>query len=252
MAPDNESSKAESAIATNLSPLAAPLLVGSLAVIAVFGGWLMPEFYDWSESEQSELGAAVWWVAGAMLALNAGLITVTLWRHFTRARKPQDSRFRFRLGNALLVFTIATIILVTGRQSVLAGAIMLFGGTGLAILWQCRRDIRILAWSALIVWFQLVPFAWIIREPNFDSILALLAMLPSLPVVFPFGMVLMLFQIDARTYDGWFLLSFVTVAQFWCGIVASRIGHNGMLVFSTMTATCSYFGSFILHALMRA
>lgn len=252
MSRDHKYLNADSAIATDRSPLTAPLLVGSLAVIAVFSGWLMPEFYDWSESKQSELGAAVWWVAGAMLAVNAGLITLTLWRHFTSARKPQDSRFRFRLGHALVVFTIATIILVTGRQSVLLGAIMLFGGTGLAILWRCRRDIRILAWSALIVWFQLVPFAWIMREPHFDSVLALLALLPSLPVVFPFGMVLMLFQIDARTYDGWFLLSFVTVAQFWCGIVASRIGQYGVLVFSTMTATCSCFGSFILHALMRA
>ncbi len=235
------------------SPLLSLGLGFSLAALTFFGGWYLPEYYDWSESNQSRLAPVVVWTAGAILGIDLGLMLVAVWLHFGIALKSNQPPFRFRLGQALAVFTIVATCWFVCRQSVWLGSILLFGGSFVGLTWMCLRFSPSCLWAALIACIQFAPFAWVFRGLyNNGETLTVLAMLPATPLLLPVGILAGLSQIDPRSLEGWLFLSSFTVAQFWCGIMLSKIGPKSVMVFLLFTATCAFFSSFVLHALMRA
>jgi hypothetical protein len=235
------------------SPLPALGLGLGLAVIAVSGGWYLPEFYDWSGTQQSHLASIVLWIAGATVAVDLAMMVFAFWLHFTNARQSNQPPFRFRIGPALVVFTLVAVGWFVSRQSVLVGSGLVFGGSAVGLMYMALRLSPNLLWAALILCVQFAPFAWVFRGLyNNGETMTILAMLPATPLLFPVGILASLSQIDPRSLEGWFFLSSFTVAQFWCGILLSKIGPKSILVFLMFTATLAFFSSFVLHALMRA
>jgi hypothetical protein len=166
------------------------MVVGSLIV-----GWLIPEFYEWSESEQSRLGSAVLWfglaILAACLCLNLGL----LWLHFIgrsdkvsigQAECGTGGLQKFNLRHLLGLVAIVAVLLAIGRGlSPTVSAWIVFGMTIAWAIWVAIRNQQARWWIAMIVCLQFAPFLWVIRSANLsDGSAGLLAGLPALPSMF--------------------------------------------------------------------
>lgn len=245
-----------------------------LFLVALIAGWFMPEFYDWTGADQSRAAPVVGWIAFTILVLDVGLIFGLLVLHFQdRSRKQNhdrgkdvpfanrpDRKRQFSLLQLLSAITIVALLLTLVRWMLpltgagigaLVGAWFVYGLTVAWAVWVAVRDARARWRIALIVWLQFVPFLWLFRKPfSTPDVGELLGMLPALPAFFPSVFLNALFRYPFQS--GQWISVLLSSLTFAIGIWVVRQGPKRSLAYSFIVITFSIFGSFILHALMRA
>lgn len=238
----------------------------ALAIGSVLAGWLMSEFYDWTGADQSRPAPVVGWIALGIAVADVVLILGLYILHLYSRQKPGDPSKKnalqyvprrggipqFSLSQLLGAVTVIALLLVIGRLgSTLVVAWVAFASALAWAIWIGIRNAQTRLRIALILWLQYTPFLWLIRKPGrWIDYLELFGMLPAFPTFFPSIYLNALFQIHFQS-GHWIGILF-TALSLAIGTWLACLGRKRTLAFALVTMTFSIFGSFMLHAALRA
>lgn len=225
-----------------------------LVVIAIATGLCIPEFYDWTGADQSRPAPVVGWIALSILAADCGLFAWLAWIHYSRKCSCQNAKGtgRFSIGQLLSATSIIAVLMVIGRWSsrdiaaVLLHVLVLCFSLGMAIRFSEFR------WQILtVIVCQSAPFLWTLRHGSaVNSWSATYAMFFVYPAFLEAILVSSWFQ---QHFDRNVWLSMLlTASQLAVGVWLSVLGPKRAFAYCALLLTLSLFGSFVLHALMRA
>lgn len=237
-----------------------------LSVIAILVGWFVPEFYDWTGSDQSRLAPVVTSIGIAILgfdlAVILGLISLRAIRHSRPSAEAPKNRLcpplrfddlpQFRLWQVMTAVTLAAVLLALGRwYSPTALGWCLFVSAFVGTIWIGFRNPSSRWLIGLIAWVQFAPFIWLTRKsrPSGDN-LEILEMLPALPTFVPVSLISAGFQLHFA--EGAWINMIATACCMVLGAWLATLGPTRTLVYAVVLWTCSIFGSFAMHMLMRA
>jgi hypothetical protein len=238
----------------------------ALAVGSALAGWFMREFYDWTGADQSRPAPVVGWIALSIAIADVVMILGLFFLHLCSRQKPSDpskknalqyvSRSggvpKFSLRQLLGAVTMVALLLIIGRLVLpLVIAWIAFASTLAWAIWIGMRNAHTRWRIALILWLQFTPYLWLARKPErWNEYLELLGMLPALPAFCPSIFLNALFRYPFQS--GQWISVLLSSLTFAIGIWVVRQGPKRSLAYSFIVLTFSIFGSFILHALMRA
>lgn len=226
----------------------------SVIVFNVASGWWMPDFYDWTGADQSRPAPIVSWVAIGMLLFNILTIGVLGWAHITKkwpSRAPSGG-MQFSILHIFFVMTVVAAFLALSRGASLEIAFYVLHGVvwitciGISIRYRPLRR-----WLVLLFACQSAPYLWILKAGSaMPSVVGFLLLMTSLPAFLP-SMVIS--ALTGRHFEKlqW-LATMLTMFELVIGVWLILLGTKRAIAYCLIVSTLSLFGSFLLHALMRA
>ncbi len=221
-----------------------------LTFIAIVPPAYMRAFYDWTNADQSRLPPIVPWIAIVLSLVSISAIIhilrtpQSLWTGDSKQANP------WQIG----IFQIIAFTSFVALQLALIQRAQQYAFIGNIILWMIAVGYSISNHRRLILLATLTacmygPFDWIFLSADSLRRVELLKVMCLAPAIFPSVYSLMLVQ--GSINDSEIVSQALSSVELGFGL---WICNNVKLAiaFFVVVLTCSIFGSFILHALMRA
>ncbi len=212
----------------------------------------MPEFYDWTGADQSRPAPVIPWIAGGLVLGALVAIALLAWAHLQRSKTPSasssDGRASYRLLHILALMTAVALFIASGRWgSFFIATCVLQGIVYLTVLILSAGSSRYRFPTLFMFVVQVAPFAWTLRKSaalqNGPIVYFFLVGFPS---IFPLG-----FLVHPNHQSNFWIFMLASTLEFALGVWIGSRGRKRMLAYGLLVLTCSLFGSFLLHALLR-
>lgn len=222
----------------------------TLAVLSVLAGLFIPEFYDWSGADQSRSAPVIGWVAIGIMIADVVLIVLLAMMHTLREKSSDatTSTWRFGMSHILIITTCVALFLAIAKwASIYVACRLLQLGVVVVGVWVAVQFPRVRFWIAWILFLQIAPFLWLVRDPSFSNAGSeLLAILSCLPTLMPAALF-----VSANHESMQWILTLLTTAELAMGIWLSYLGPKRVIAWGIVVLTLSVFSSFVLNALIR-
>ncbi|QDV12329.1 hypothetical protein CA51_22110 [Rosistilla oblonga] len=235
-----------------LSPTAIYLLLIGLSGLL---GALVPEFYQWTGSDQSRMSPIVGWVAAGMAivaaAIWSGLPFVTLRTEASASGLIRPIRFQLR---TLFLWTTALAIGFAGLiRFPMPVSVFVCVAAYLHLAWFIARQQQHRWAAAALIGCMTLPYVWIAAPDGTNGIdvgWILLWMAGGMPMLFPAGFAAS--WLGQSLNDVGWLAIVMTAAQLVLGTWIIRLGPKRTIAYLIGCLLVSTFGSFCLHAMVLA
>lgn len=229
-----------------------PAILTLLILFSVVAGWLIPYFYDWTDSDQSRPSPLLWQVPLGIFLVSVVVCCGLPWLPIREKGSEEDS-IRMRFGLRTMLILTALIALVIGLGMKFPGFVssMLLGLAlfGLVVLAIKRPSQRLAAITLLACMF--LPFSWLLGYEDFDRMLtALPTFLPSMPTLLPAGLLANVFRQPLQ--DSFWIAHLLTAIELLVGIWIMASGPKRAIAYLLLVMNVSLFGSLIFLQLVLA
>jgi hypothetical protein len=228
------------------------LIFALLIAASCLVGWFIPRYYDWTGSDQSRSSPLVGQTALGLIVGAIMIWAVLPWVPVAEevSGAAQSVRFRFTTRTMVLTTAAVAVLIVTFTKFplVASGGLCAFAFCYVVWFWIRFRQQR-LQTTALLACMWL-PFVWIVAWDELDYSFEILWLAAGIPAYFPALMIGSLF--GQNPHDAMWLAVLLTGAEMTIGAWIIRLGPRRTIAYIVFVLLMSTFGSFVLHALMRA
>jgi hypothetical protein len=221
--------------------------------VSLLIGWSIPNFYIWTDSDQSRPSPLLWQVPLGLAILSLGLCVALPWLPIARKSSLDSPRqqLRFSLRGLLLTTTVAAVAIpLLAKFPLVVSGIVCAGSFAYFIAFCVRNPQHRLAASALVASMTL-PYAWLVGYQELERVLPeLLIMFAGLPAFVPAALLARLFGQNMQ-HTLW-LAFLLTSLEMVIGIWMIRLGPKLTIAYFLLVMQLSALGSLALHMLVLA
>ena len=232
--------------------IASFLIFPLLIAVSFLVGWFIPRYYDWTDSDQSRSSPLVGQTALGLIVGSIVIWAVLPWVPVAEAVSgaAQSARVRFTTRAMFLMTAVVAVVIVTFTKFplVASGGLCAFAFCYVVWFWSRFRQNRFQT-TALLACMWL-PFVWIIAWDELDNLSEILWIAAGIPALFPALFIGSLF--GQNPHEAMWLAVLLTGAEMAVGTWIIRLGLRRTIAYVVFVFLMSTFGSFVLHALMRA
>jgi len=221
----------------------------TMAFIALIGlslivGWCMPNFYEWTGSDQSRPSPLLWQVPiGAGVAVLA-FSCILPWLPLARANSQTRSQGQWRFGlRSLLLLTmvIAVAILLFGKFPTIAGG-MICMVVMANLIRVAINNTRLCLPAIALLSCMMLPYAWVIHYDERDRVLShFFLWTASWPTFFPAAYLSGMLGQDFR--ESPWISMLLTAIELGVGTWLIGLGPRRTIAFSLFALLTAAMGS---------
>ena len=229
-----------------------PAIFALLILFSVVAGWLIPYFYDWTDSDQSRPSPLLWQVPLGVFVVSVGVCCGLPWLPIREKGSEKDtSKLRFGLRTMLILTALIAIVIGLGLKFPGFVSSTLFGLALLGlVVFAIKRPAHRLA-SITLLACMFLPFSWLLGYEDFDQILTSLpTFLPSMPTLLPAGLLASVFRQPLQ--DSFWIAHLLTAIELLVGIWMMVLGPKRTIAYLLLIMNVSLFGSLIFLQLVLA
>jgi hypothetical protein len=225
-----------------------------LIAVSFLVGWFVPDYYDWTGSNQSQSSPLVAQTALG-LVVGAMLIWASLpWLPIAAEVPGTDRSVRIRFTSRTMFLLTAAVagFIAAGMKfpMVVSGVLGVLAFCYIVWFWKRFRQSR---WptSALVACMWL-PFVWVVAWKEIENIVPeMLGLAAGMPAFLPAAFIGR-FLLGQDLHDLGWLAILLTGTELVVGTGIIRLGSRRTIAYLVLVLLVSTFSSFVLHALMRA
>ena len=226
-----------------------PLLIA----VSLLVGWFIPDFYAWTDSDQSRPSPLLWKVPLWSVIASAAFCMALPWLPI-KSKLPRDAprtAMRFSVRTLLMLTAgVAVAIPLLAKFPVVSSGIVCAGAYAHVMWFLLRNPQHRLASLALIA-CMILPYAWAVGYEELDRILPTLAvMIAGMPAFLPTAL---LSQILGLYFQESHWLTFLlTAIELVIGIWMIRTGPKRTIAYLLLVMQISAVGSLAFYMMCIA
>ena len=226
-----------------------PLLIA----VSLFVGWSIPEFYAWTESNQSSPSPLLWKIPLWSAIVSTMFCLALPWLPI-RARSKSDvprqpMRFSLRTLLVLTASVAVTIPLLANFPLVVSG--ILCAGAFVYLLVFCVRNPQHRMAGFALIGSMVLPYAWVIGYEELDRLLpALFVMIGGMPAFIPAALLSKLF--GQHFLESQWLAFLLTAVELVIGVWMIRLGPKRTVAYLLTVMQVSALGSLAFYMMCIA
>ncbi|MCM2370229.1 hypothetical protein [Aporhodopirellula aestuarii] len=225
----------------------------SFLAVSSLVGWLIPDFYEWTDSDQSRPSPLLWQVPLGAFLLAAAICVALPWLPITSDARGKETRPPLRFGiRTLLLITTAVAIGLTlfAKFPVVMGGIVCAAMYAYFIGFWIRRPADRWAASSLLS-CMILPSMWLISYDEPDRILLVIfGMLAMMPVFLPAMLVSNFLGVHIQ--DSQWIVFLLVAMELAMGMWVICLGPKRTIAYLLLVALTSSMGSLLFYQLIIA
>ncbi len=226
-----------------------PLFIAASLLV----GWLIPEFYAWTDSDQSRPSPLLW-----QLPLSSAIVSIAFclalpWLPVPGKLSSGQARppVRFSLRTLMmLTASFAVMIALLVKSPLVISGIVCAGAYACVIIFGVRNPQHRLATATLLACMSL-PYAWVVGYKELGRLLPTLAvMFAGMPAFVPAALIGRLF--GQNMHDTPWLRFLLTAFELAIGIWMIGLGPKRTIAYLLLVTQISVLGSLFFYMAVRA
>ncbi|EMI40750.1 hypothetical protein [Rhodopirellula sp. SWK7] len=217
-----------------------PLIIAASLLV----GWLIPEFYAWTDSDQSRPSPLLWKVPLGSAIASAAFCMALPWLPISPQPSIDASRQPMRFSvRTLLILTagVAITIPLLAKFPLALSGIVCAGSFAYFVAFCVRNPQHRMAAAALFG-CMILPYAWVVGYDELDRILpALVVVIAGMPAVLPAALLSQLF--GQHFLESQWLMFLLTAFELAIGIWMIRLGPKRTIAYLLLVMQMSAVGS---------
>ncbi|WP_283433041.1 hypothetical protein [Neorhodopirellula lusitana] len=212
--------------------------------VSLLAGWFIPEFYAWTDSDQSRPSPLLWKVPLGAAVASTAFCMVLPWlpMQTNPIRDTPSPSMRFSL-RALMMLTagIAVAIPLLAKYPLVVSGIICAGAYGCLIAFSVRNPPHRMASFALFG-SMILPYAWVIGYEELDRILpTLTVIIAGMPTFLPAALLGSTF--GQHFQESQWLSFLLTALEIAVGVWIIRLGPKQTIAYLLLVLQISALGS---------
>lgn len=217
-------------------------------VVSLFVGWSIPDFYAWTDSDQSRPSPLLWKVPfGSAVASFAFCLTLP-WLPIGSAQSSNVKRrpIRFGLRTLLMFTTIIAIVIGVLVKFPLVTSGSICAASFAYFIWFVIRHARHRMAALTLLACMIFPYAWVVGYDEFDWNIQMLAWI--IAALSTFAPAALIGKLAGLHFQEIFWIAFLlTALELTVGIWIIRTGLKRTIAYSLLAMLMSAFGSLTFY-----
>lgn len=222
----------------------------SLIGISVAVGWFMPDFYEWTGSDQSRPSPLLWQVPMGTGVAAVAICCLLPWLPINRpeSQRRSTSRWRFGLRSLLILTTaVAAAIPLFAKFPTIAGSVACAIATANLVRVAIQEESLRLPTIAFLA-CMLLPYAWVVHYAERDRILThFLTMIATWPTFFPAAYLNAMLGKNLHETD--WIAMLMTASEVAVGTWIICLGPKRTIAYLLLVLLTSAMGSLVFYQL---